>query len=202
MRGEVEVLDRGDEQRAVPVVQPGREAPPHQRRHHEPRLDGQHQPDERTDAHHQRADGDPQQQTKQLRDLVDTISKLEATQASREVEYNRTLEEARAEMYISGLDNTTETQFNLTRAERKASKVVAMNKFIKEKMLRKMEEKNTLVRQMKADPALKDVPIIVVTTMATAGDESKVLETGADAYLAKPIQVDQFIEAVRSTLGR
>ncbi|WP_281018544.1 MULTISPECIES: response regulator [unclassified Minwuia] len=58
-----------------------------------------------------------------------------------------------------------------------------------------------LVRQMKADPALKDVPIIVVTTMATAGDESKVLETGADAYLAKPIQVDQFIEAVRTTLG-
>ena len=58
-----------------------------------------------------------------------------------------------------------------------------------------------LVRQMKADPALKDVPIIVVTTMATAGDESKVLESGTDAYLPKPIQVDQFIEAVRSTLG-
>lgn len=57
-----------------------------------------------------------------------------------------------------------------------------------------------LVQKMKADPALKDVPIIVVTTMATAGDAEKIRAAGADAYLPKPIQVDEFIEAVRKTL--
>lgn len=58
-----------------------------------------------------------------------------------------------------------------------------------------------LVRTMKADDKLKDTPIIVVTTMAMAGDQEKIKAAGADAYLPKPIQVDEFIEAVRKTLG-
>ncbi|ANK82995.1 MAG: hypothetical protein TEF_20965 [Rhizobiales bacterium NRL2] len=57
-----------------------------------------------------------------------------------------------------------------------------------------------LVQKMKADPKLADVPIIVVTTMATAGDQKMIRAAGADAYLPKPIQVDEFIEAVRRTL--
>lgn len=57
-----------------------------------------------------------------------------------------------------------------------------------------------LVQQMKADPELKDVPIIVVTTMANAGDQEKIRAAGADAYLPKPIQIDEFIDAVRRTL--
>ena len=58
-----------------------------------------------------------------------------------------------------------------------------------------------LVRTMKADDKLKDTPIIVVTTMAMAGDQEKIKAAGADAYLPKPIQVDEFIEAVRKILG-
>jgi two-component system cell cycle response regulator DivK len=57
-----------------------------------------------------------------------------------------------------------------------------------------------LVRTMKADGDLKDVPIIVVTTMAMAGDQQKIRDAGADAYLPKPIQVDEFIESVRRAL--
>lgn len=57
-----------------------------------------------------------------------------------------------------------------------------------------------LVQKMKADPKLRDVPIIVVTTMATAGDEQTIKAAGADAYLPKPIRVDEFIEAVRKFL--
>lgn len=58
-----------------------------------------------------------------------------------------------------------------------------------------------LVQTMKRDPALKDIPIIVVTTMAMAGDQEKIKAAGADAYLPKPIQVDEFIESVRKSLG-
>ncbi|MEC9346326.1 MAG: response regulator [Pseudomonadota bacterium] len=57
-----------------------------------------------------------------------------------------------------------------------------------------------LVRKMKNDPELKDVPIIVVTTMAAAGDQQKIREAGADGYLPKPIQIDRFLESVRKVL--
>lgn len=57
-----------------------------------------------------------------------------------------------------------------------------------------------LVRRMKADAALRDVPIIVVTTKAAAGDQREIHEAGADGYLPKPIKVDQFIGTVRSLL--
>jgi len=57
-----------------------------------------------------------------------------------------------------------------------------------------------LVRKMKSDPALKDTPIIVVTTMAMAADQEKIRAAGADGYLPKPIRVDEFTEAVRKIL--
>lgn len=58
-----------------------------------------------------------------------------------------------------------------------------------------------LVNQMKADPSLSNIPIIAVTTMANAGDEDRIKAAGADAYLPKPIQMEQFKEMVRSILG-
>ncbi len=57
-----------------------------------------------------------------------------------------------------------------------------------------------LVKTMKNDPGLKDTPIIVVTTMAMAADQEKIKAAGADAYLPKPIQVDEFTDAVRKIL--
>lgn len=57
-----------------------------------------------------------------------------------------------------------------------------------------------LVRKMKNDPELKDVPIIVVTTMAAAGDQQTIRDAGADGYLPKPIQIDRFLESVRRIL--
>ena len=41
-------------------------------------------------------------------------------------------------------------------------------------------------RQLRADPATADIPIIVITSFALAGDEEKAREAGAAAYLAKP----------------
>ena len=41
-------------------------------------------------------------------------------------------------------------------------------------------------RRIKADPDLKSIPIIVVTSYALSGDEAKARLAGCDDYVAKP----------------
>jgi two-component system cell cycle response regulator DivK len=41
-------------------------------------------------------------------------------------------------------------------------------------------------RRIKADDALRHIPLIVVTSYALSGDDAKALTAGADAYVAKP----------------
>ncbi len=50
------------------------------------------------------------------------------------------------------------------------------------------------VKTIKADEALKDIPVIAVTALTKEGDKERILEAGFDAYLAKPIDVNSFFE--------
>src|SRR6516225_4681138 len=43
-----------------------------------------------------------------------------------------------------------------------------------------------VTRRIKADPALRSIPIIAITSYALSGDESKARAAGCDAYVAKP----------------
>ena len=56
-------------------------------------------------------------------------------------------------------------------------------------------------RAIKAQPALRDIPIIVVTGFALAGDEERCREAGSDAYLTKPYELDHLLETIHSYLG-
>ena len=47
----------------------------------------------------------------------------------------------------------------------------------------------TLTRQLKADPATRDVIIVALTAYAMKGDEEKAREAGCDGYITKPIDV-------------
>ena len=49
----------------------------------------------------------------------------------------------------------------------------------------------TLIKQIKGDITTKDIPIIAVTAYAMKGDEQKILETGCDAYVSKPINTQE-----------
>ncbi len=49
----------------------------------------------------------------------------------------------------------------------------------------------TLIKQIKASVITKDIPIIAVTAYAMKGDEQKILETGCNAYVSKPVNTQE-----------
>jgi two-component system, cell cycle response regulator DivK len=58
-----------------------------------------------------------------------------------------------------------------------------------------------VTRWLKNDPLLAHIPVIAVTAFAMKGDEEKILSGGCEAYLAKPISVNEFISTVKRFLG-
>ena len=52
-------------------------------------------------------------------------------------------------------------------------------------------------RRIKADPALKHIPIIVVTSYALSGDEARARAAGCDAYMAKPYSPRALLAKIR-----
>jgi two-component system, cell cycle response regulator DivK len=55
-------------------------------------------------------------------------------------------------------------------------------------------------RRIKADPALRAIPIIVVTSYALSGDEEKARAAGCDAYVAKPYSPRALLAKIREYL--
>jgi two-component system, cell cycle response regulator DivK len=58
-----------------------------------------------------------------------------------------------------------------------------------------------VTRRLKADPVLKAIPIIVITSYALSGDEQKAYAAGCDAYVAKPYDPIALLETMRQYLG-
>jgi len=57
-----------------------------------------------------------------------------------------------------------------------------------------------LIRMIRADERLAEVPIMAVTAYATSGDEDRARDIGAQAYVAKPISVARFVQTVDELL--
>ena len=56
-------------------------------------------------------------------------------------------------------------------------------------------------RRIKANPALRDIPIIAVTSFALSGDNVKAMEAGCDDYIAKPFKPRDLLERVEKFLS-
>ena len=56
-------------------------------------------------------------------------------------------------------------------------------------------------RRIKANPALRHIPIIVVTSYALSGDDVKAFEAGCDAYVTKPFVPRELLAKVREYLA-
>jgi len=60
----------------------------------------------------------------------------------------------------------------------------------------------TALGQLRADPTTRAIPVIAVTASAMTQDRQKIMAAGFDGYQAKPIEVTQFVAAVRQAVGR
>lgn len=59
-----------------------------------------------------------------------------------------------------------------------------------------------LIRQIRAEPGLTDVPIMAVTAYSGHGDDERIRAAGAQAYVSKPISVARFVEEVSALLPK
>jgi len=55
-------------------------------------------------------------------------------------------------------------------------------------------------RRIKADPALRSIPIIAVTSYALSGEEQKARAVGCDEYVPKPYSPRQLLAKIRQYL--
>ena len=59
-----------------------------------------------------------------------------------------------------------------------------------------------LIRLLRSDDKLGQVPIMAVTAYAAAGDEDRIRAAGAQSYVSKPISVARFVAEVDSLLQK
>ena len=57
------------------------------------------------------------------------------------------------------------------------------------------------LRLLRADAATRDIPVMAVTASAMTHDRHKIMAEGFDAYQSKPLNVREFVEAVRALLA-
>jgi two-component system cell cycle response regulator DivK len=57
-----------------------------------------------------------------------------------------------------------------------------------------------LIRMIRKDDELSDIPIMAVTAYSARGDEERIRDAGAQAYVSKPISVVRFAETVEQLL--
>lgn len=56
-------------------------------------------------------------------------------------------------------------------------------------------------RQLKGDPALKGIPVVICTSKDQPADQYWATEVGADAFLAKPVDITRLIQMLERLTG-
>jgi two-component system cell cycle response regulator len=55
-------------------------------------------------------------------------------------------------------------------------------------------------RRLKADPATRDIPVLMVTALDGVGDEDEAREAGTDAFVTKPVSRFELLTRVKFLL--
>ncbi|HXE81551.1 MAG TPA: response regulator [Vicinamibacterales bacterium] len=57
-----------------------------------------------------------------------------------------------------------------------------------------------VLRRLRADPATREIPVVILTADATEGQSSRLLTAGAVAYLTKPLDIASLLKLIDRTL--
>ena len=60
----------------------------------------------------------------------------------------------------------------------------------------------TLTREIKANPGLRDIPVVALTAYAMKGDDERAIASGCIGYITKPIETTTFSETVAGFLDK
>jgi two-component system cell cycle response regulator DivK len=58
------------------------------------------------------------------------------------------------------------------------------------------------LKQIRADPASRSIPVLAVSASAMPDDQQRIVSSGFDAYIMKPINIKSFIETVDRFVGK
>ncbi|NDB83400.1 MAG: response regulator [Alphaproteobacteria bacterium] len=59
-----------------------------------------------------------------------------------------------------------------------------------------------IIRSIKLDARVKDIPIIAISAYAMKNEEMMILQSGCDKYLSKPLAIEEFFSSVQYFLNR
>ena len=59
-----------------------------------------------------------------------------------------------------------------------------------------------LTKWLKQDPQTQHIPILAVTAFAMRRDQNRVLQSGCDAYLSKPISLNPFLQTIKELIEK
>jgi two-component system cell cycle response regulator DivK len=59
----------------------------------------------------------------------------------------------------------------------------------------------TAIRMLHQDPSTRHIKLIALTAYAMKGDDQKIISSGCDGYIAKPINYKSFLEEVKKILA-
>ena len=54
-----------------------------------------------------------------------------------------------------------------------------------------------VLREMKSDPELRHIPVVILTTSREETDLVESYDLGVNAYVVKPVEFERFLEAIR-----
>ncbi len=59
-----------------------------------------------------------------------------------------------------------------------------------------------IIKQIKEDKIIGLIPIIAVTAFAMKDDKERIMASGCDGYIAKPISIEPFLETIANFIKR
>ncbi len=102
-------------------------------------------------------------------------------------------------------DMLSATDYELTEAENGEQALAAVTKQRPDLILMDIQlpiiDGYEATRRIKADPTLKSIPIIAVTSYALSGEEAKARAAGCDDYVPKPYSPRHLLAKIRQYLA-